>query len=637
MKNFKEGVQEMSLEKIAEVSRKMGANPEYVLAGGGNTSWKKDGILYVKPSGKMLADMQPEDFVQMDISMLKRSLVECATVPADKQEDLVNRYALFSVIDNSGKTPSVEAILHALFDASYVVHLHPTLVNAMTCGKNGQAICAELFPEALWLGPINPGLTLALASVKGFEEYAAKYGKQPQIMFMQNHGVFVAGEDVAEIEAVYESMKQKLADYCKDKGAEVPAGTAPDADFIRDNAPLLRGLCAVDGVPAAVGAMNLYDMADGPFTPDHLVYAGSYPLVTDVINKDVVEAYRAKYGFYPKAVIVPGKAMFAVGKNVPVMRAAKDLLADAAAINGLAKAFGGGAVMPDPMRIFIENWGAEAKRRKQMDSAGVLSGKIALVTGGAQGFGFGIAEELVKAGAHVVIADLNLEGAKAAAAKFGKNASAVSVDVSSEDSVAAMADEVIREVGGLDLFVSNAGVLKAGPTPTFEKKAWDFVTAVNYTGYFLCVKHFTPMMAIQNKASGIWTDFVQVNSKSGLVGSNKNAAYAAGKFGTIGMTQSFALELVANNIKVNSVCPGNFYDGPLWSDPERGLFKQYLDAGKVPGAKTIADVKAFYLSKSPIQRGCFPADVAKAIIYCVSQQFETGQAIPVTGGQVMLS
>ena len=182
----------MSLEKIAEVSRKMGANPEYVLAGGGNTSWKKDGILYVKPSGKMLADMQPEDFVQMDISMLKRSLEECATVPADKQEDLVNRYALFSVIDNSGKTPSVEAILHALFDASYVVHLHPTLVNAMTCGKNGKEICAELFPEALWLGPINPGLTLALASVEGFKEYAAKYGKQPQVMFMQNHGVFVA-------------------------------------------------------------------------------------------------------------------------------------------------------------------------------------------------------------------------------------------------------------------------------------------------------------------------------------------------------------------------------------------------------------------------------------------------------------
>ena len=629
----------MSLEKVAEISRKMGANPKYVLAGGGNTSWKKDGILYVKPSGKALADMQPEDFVQMDISILKRSLEDCANVPDSQKEDLVNRYTMFSVIDNSGKTPSVEAILHAMFDASFVIHLHPTMVNGMTCGKNGKEICKELFPEALWLDATNPGITLALTSLKAFQDYTAACGKQPDVMFMQNHGVFVAGEDADAIEAVYEAMLKKLADYCESKGvsAEVPAGTAPDADFIRENAPLLRGLCAENGVPVAVGAMNLYEMPDGPFTPDHIVYSGSYALVTDVISKETVEGFKAKYGYYPKAVIVPGKAMFALGKNVPVMRAAKTLLADTAAIYSYAKAFGGAAVMPDFMREFIENWGAEAKRRRQMDSSGVLSGKIALVTGGAQGFGFGIAEELVKAGAHVVIADLNLEGAKVAAAKFGKNASAVSVDVSSEDSVAAMADEVIREVGGLDLFVSNAGVLKAGPTPTFEKKAWDFVTAVNYTGYFLCVKHFAPMMAKQNKASGMWTDFVQVNSKSGLVGSNKNAAYAAGKFGTIGMTQSFALELVADNIKVNSVCPGNFYDGPLWSDPERGLFKQYLDAGKVPGAKTIADVKAFYLSKSPIQRGCFPADVAQAIIYAVSQQFETGQAIPVTGGQVMLS
>lgn len=629
----------MSLEKIAEISRRMGANPEYVLAGGGNTSWKKDGILYVKPSGKRLADMQPEDFVRMDIGILKQSLKACAEAPEAEREDLVGRYTKFSLLDDNGKNPSVEAILHALFDASFVIHLHPTLVNAMTCGKQGKEICAQLFPEALWLDAVNPGITLALASASAFEAYTAKYGKQPKLMFMQNHGVFAAGEDTAEIEAEYESMKRKLADFCRSKGVapEMPAGTAFDADFVRENAPVLRGLCADNGVPAAVGAMNLYEMADGPFTPDHIVYSGSYPLITDSITKEAVEAFRAKNGYSPKVVIVPGKAMFAVGKNVPVMRAAKALLEDSAAINAYAAAFGGAAVMPESMRLFIENWGAEAKRRKQMDSAGVLSGKIALVTGGAQGFGYGIAQELVKAGAHVVIADLNLEGAKKAAETFGQNASAVSVDVSSEDSVAAMADSVIRDFGGLDLFVSNAGVLKAGPTPTFEKKAWDFVTAVNYTGYFLCVKHFSPMMARQNKASGFWTDIVQVNSKSGLVGSNKNAAYAAGKFGTIGMTQSFALELVADNIKVNSVCPGNFYDGPLWSDPVRGLFKQYLDAGKVPGAKTIADVKAFYLSKSPIKRGCFPADVAKAIVYAVSQQFETGQAIPVTGGQVMLS
>ena len=96
------------------------------------------------------------------------------------------------------------------------------------------------------------------------------------------------------------------------------------------------------------------------------------------------------------------------------------------------------------------------------------------------------------------------------------------------------------------------------------------------------------------------------------------------------------MELVTDRIKVNSVCPGNFFDGPLWSNPERGLFVQYLNSGKVPGAKTVADVKRFYEAKVPMNRGCYPADVAKAILYAVEQKYETGQAIPVTGGQVML-
>jgi sorbitol-6-phosphate 2-dehydrogenase len=133
------------------------------------------------------------------------------------------------------------------------------------------------------------------------------------------------------------------------------------------------------------------------------------------------------------------------------------------------------------------------------------------------------------------------------------------------------------------------------------------------------------------------TDIVAISSKSGLEGSNKNGAYAGAKFGTIGLAQSFALELVAENIKVNSVCPGNFLDGPLWSDPDRGLFVQYLAAGKVPGAKTLEDVRRFYESKVPLNRGCRTVDVVRAICYIVEQKYETGQAVPVTGGQVMLN
>ena len=131
-------------------------------------------------------------------------------------------------------------------------------------------------------------------------------------------------------------------------------------------------------------------------------------------------------------------------------------------------------------------------------------------------------------------------------------------------------------------------------------------------------------------------DIIQINSKSGLKGSNKNFAYAGSKFGSVGLTQSFAMELVSFNIKVNSICPGNFFEGPLWSDPKNGLFVQYLNTGKVPGAKTIADVKRFYESQVPLNRGCLPEDVMKAMFYIIDQYYETGQAIPVTGGQIML-
>jgi len=165
---------------------------------------------------------------------------------------------------------------------------------------------------------------------------------------------------------------------------------------------------------------------------------------------------------------------------------------------------------------------------------------------------------------------------------------------------------------------------------------FDLVTKVNYTGYFLCVKHACVPMKIQREYSPDYTaDIIEINSKSGLAGSKKNCAYAGSKVGGIGLTQSFALELVEHGIKVNAVCPGNMLDGPLWSDPVKGLFRQYLEAGKVPGAQTVADVRAYYESIVPMKRGCTTKDMARAILYAVEQQYETGQAIPVTGGQIM--
>lgn len=272
-----------------------------------------------------------------------------------------------------------------------------------------------------------------------------------------------------------------------------------------------------------------------------------------------------------------------------------------------------------------------------------LYNRVVAITGGAMGYGEGMARQLFNEGANVVIMDINQEEGSRLAKELNEHRSPnrawfIKADVTSLESMENAVYETILEFSGLDVMISNAGVLKAGSIEELDMEAFDFVTRVNYYGYYNSVKAVVPVMKLQNRFNpNNFGDIIQINSKSGLEGSKKNFAYAGSKFAGIGLTHSFAMELISDRIKVNAICPGNFFEGPLWSDPVNGLFIQYLKAGKVPGAKTIADVKRHYESMVPAGRGCRVEDVVKAIKYVIDQEYETGQAIPVTGGQVMLS
>ena len=258
-----------------------------------------------------------------------------------------------------------------------------------------------------------------------------------------------------------------------------------------------------------------------------------------------------------------------------------------------------------------------------------LKDRIAIVTGGAQGLGAAICRRLAREGATVVVADIRLSGAedvaRAIVAETDRRALALPVDVTDETQVREMVERTVAECGRLDILVANAGILNPAPVDEMELAQWRAVIDVNLTGYFLCAKHAARVM--KGQRNGV---IIQINSKSGKRGSAKNSAYAASKFGGIGLTQSLALELAEYGIRVNAICPGNLLDSPLWVD---SLYSQYatrLGIGE-------AEVRQRYIDQVPMKRGCTYKDVTNVVVFLASDHagYMTGQAINVSGGQEM--
>lgn len=663
------------IEDLIAISRKFGQDSRFVIAGGGNTSYKDENRLWVKASGHALATITEDGFAVLDRALLNEMGEKAYNEDTAIREEQVKNDLSVACITKD-RRPSVETSLHNCMGFAFVVHLHPTLVNGLMCSVNAEAACKEIFPNALYIEYTDPGYTLFKKVYDRIKAYKAEKGKEPQVIFLQNHGIFVGGDTTAEIEGIYSEVLGKL----EAKVAALPEGDTAVSETVTDVVPAIRQMLSrsgrgfktlkvtknalvdffIDGCSVtSTGSVtdcpgkSGFDKIAKPFTPDIIVYCkSSYIFIEAESDEEIlkqaeeeIEAFVSGKGYTPKVLLIKGIGLIAVGDSSRNAQIITDVFTDAMKVAFYAQSFGGEHPMERAWIDFIDNWEVENYRRKVASSAskGRVEGRTIIVTGAAQGFGEGIARELMAQGANIVVADLNEATGEKTAASFNEKAGAnkaifVKTNVADMASLRNLMKETIVNFGALDAFVSNAGVVRAGGLDVMTPENFEFVTKINYEAYFFCAKVASHIMKIETKYDPeYFADIIQVNSKSGLRGSKANFAYAGGKFGGIGLTQSFALELAPYRVKVNSICPGNYYDGPLWSNPENGLFIQYLNAGKVPGAKTVQDVKDYYLAQVPMRKGCNPVDVCKAILYAIDQTGETGQAIPVTGGQVMLA
>ena len=652
------------IQKLIEISRFYGQNKDFIIAGGGNTSFKDENHLFIKASGSSLATIDESGFVQLDRKMLYSISIKCYSDEVMLRENQIKQDLLNSrIYPEKGQRPSVETSLHDLMNFSYVVHTHSTVVNGMMCGKDAEKRTALLFGEDVVFVPyVDPGYILFKEVQSRVNAHRIRTGTEPQIILLQNHGIFIAADSTSEIKALYDKVIDKLT---------AAIGKIPERISLQVDSAAVRIIPAIRMMLSGNGLKTLkvindtyfehffsseaeYQKISFPFIPDGIVYCNSsfvyaeYNGDIDALLNDLskkIEKYIKTQPKTPKIICIKGIGCVLASDNALGVTTLEDVMTDTCLVSLYSEKFGGQSPMTPEQVQFIDTWEVEQYRLalSMGATAGRADRKIAIVTGGAQGFGAGIVENLMENGANVVIADLNEEKGKEFAQSLnsgkGKNkAFFVKTDVSNAASVENLVFQTVCEFGGLDVLISNAGILKAGGLEEMTAETFELITKVNYSGYFLCTKYASAVMKVQNKYKpGYFTDIIQINSKSGLKGSNRNFAYAGGKFGGIGLTQSFALELMPSGIKVNSVCPGNFFDGPLWADPENGLFVQYLRAGKVPGAKTLNDVKRFYEAQVPAGRGCTPLDVMRAVYYIIEQEYETGQAVPVTGGQNMLN
>ncbi len=368
----------MSVHDISDliaISRRYGADSRFVMLGGGNTSKKIDDVMYVKASGHALATIGEEGFVAMDLGKLGAIWNKAYPTDVDEREKAVLQDMMDARCEGETARPSVEALLHSFIPFSYVVHLHPAMVNGLTCGQSGKGAMEKLFPEAMWIPLVNPGYILAKTVRDAQQEYVEKWGNPPSMIFLQNHGVFVAADSIDGIERLYDQIMDTLNHSVIRK-----------PNFMAVKVDTTRAMIVQKAMRSHFGDKKDYPMVanrelanrledleafsslSSAYTPDHIVYSGFKPLwVEDSVfdGKEPVDAmvsklkeYETSYGVPPKVVALQNTAAFAISE------AALSLFIDTIKVAVFTESFGGPRLMDDDQIEFIRTWEVEQYRSK---------------------------------------------------------------------------------------------------------------------------------------------------------------------------------------------------------------------------------------------------------------------------------
>ncbi|WP_174776639.1 bifunctional aldolase/short-chain dehydrogenase [Cryobacterium tagatosivorans] len=664
-------------------SNRLGANPKNTNYAGGNTSAKGTEIdpvtgesvelLWVKGSGGDLGTLTEQGLAVLRLDRV-RSLVNVYPGP-DREDEMVAAFD-YTLHGKGGAAPSIDTPMHGLVDAAHVDHLHPDSGIAIATSADGDTLTATIFGDKVaWVPWRRPGFQLGL-------DIAAIKDANPRAIgcILGGHGITAWGDTSDEAEANSLWIIDTAAAYIAANSKAEPFGRLLDgfgplsAEERRAKAaalaPTIRGLVSTDApkVGHFTDAPEVLDFlsraehprlaALGTSCPDHFLRTKVTPLLldlpagastTDAIARlqELHEQYRADYQAYydrnavstgsttewpairgadPLIVLVPGVGMFSYGANKQTARVAGEFFLNAINVMRGAEGLSTYAPIDEAEKFKIEYWALEEAKLQRMPAPKPLATRVALVTGAASGIGKAIATRLAAEGACVVIADLDLATAQAAAAGIGTEDVAIGVqaNVTDEAQVQASVDAAVLAFGGLDLVVNNAGLSLSKSLLETTVADWDLQHNVMAKGSFL-VSRAAARVLIDQKLGG---DIIYISSKNSIFAGPNNIAYSATKADQAHQVRLLAAELGEHGVKVNGINPDGVVRGS-------GIF-----AGGW-GAKRAAvygvpeeELGKYYAQRTLLKREVLPENVANAVFVLCSSDLShtTGLHIPVDAG-----